>query len=84
MEADISIWRKPGHFYFALTLSSRSLDTTANPRHRRHRHIGPSRGETSKVSSFAKAQASYVLPEIHPAVQPEISYCWRLYETPQP
>ncbi len=21
MEADISIWRKPGHFYFALTLA---------------------------------------------------------------
>lgn len=22
MEADISIWRKPGHFYFALTVAT--------------------------------------------------------------
>jgi hypothetical protein len=25
MEADISIWQKPGHFYFALTVYARAL-----------------------------------------------------------
>jgi hypothetical protein len=30
MEADISIWRKPGHFYFALTRSQRSSAKSAS------------------------------------------------------
>jgi len=28
MEADISIWRKPGHFYFALTRTPITLSAT--------------------------------------------------------
>jgi hypothetical protein len=31
MEADISIWRKPGHFYFALTDRNRNLTGTHCP-----------------------------------------------------
>lgn len=30
MEADISIWRKPGHFYFALTRIAANRSDLAN------------------------------------------------------
>jgi hypothetical protein len=40
MEADISIWQKPGHFYFALTLFFRSK-SARQPTGQIHRNSCP-------------------------------------------
>ena len=51
MEADISIWRKPGHFYFALTRTDRKAIFNF---HRRAKgtHFG---GEDSQAEALSLA-----------------------------
>ena len=39
MEADISIWRKPGHFYFALTAKNRQSSRVGEGKESRNKAV---------------------------------------------